>query len=228
MVGTKEGQCIYHPQSDSFERVDSLFGVPLQGNRWVKDIYVDSKGRLWIDRHNGTLNCIDFNAKTVETFQHEYSNNEIYHFHAITEFGDGVMLGGDSTPLTWLSRNPEKWNTYPEINTIINNERITVAGTANFYDDGSNYIGLANFADNAYLINRKTLERIPLPLPSVYTICPNGDGKVWMGGYHFVAALFNPSTYSAVRIVRNEGNSESLAGNMIWFIYSDNRGNIWF
>lgn len=227
-VGTKEGLCIYRPLSDSFERVDSLFGLPLQGHRWVKDIYVDSKGRLWVDRHNGTLNCIDFNNKTVETFQHEYLNNDIYHFHAITEFGDGVMLGGGSTQLTWLTRNPDKWNTYPDGKTIINNKIITVDGTANFYDDGSDYIWLANFGDNAYLINKKTLERIPLPLPSVYTICPSGDGKVWMGGYHFGAVLYNPSTNSAVRFIRNEGNPQSLAGNMIWFIYRDNQGNTWF
>lgn len=227
-IGTKEGLCVYHPQSDSFERVDSLFGLPLQGHRWIKDIYFDSKGRLWVDRHNGTLNCIDFNNKTVETFQHEYAYNEIYHFHAITEFGDGVMLGGGSTLLTWLSRNPDKWNTYPKVKTIINNEIITAAGTANFYDDGSDYIWLANYLDNAYLINKKTLERTPLPLPSVYTICPNGDGKVWMGGYHFGAVLYNPSTNSAVRFVRNEGNPESLAGNMIWSIYRDNQGNTWF
>jgi len=227
-VGTQGGLCVYHPKTDSFERVDSMFGQPLLGHPWVKDIYVDSKGRLWVDRHNGTLNCIDFTAKAIETFQHEYSNNDIYPFHAITEFGDGVILGGSSTQLTWLTRNPDKWNTFPSILTIINNEKITISGTANFYDDGSDYIWVANYADNAYLINKKTLERTPLPLPSVYTICPNGDGKVWMGGYHFGAVLYNPSTNSAVRFVRNEGNPESLAGNMVWFIYRDNQGNIWF
>lgn len=227
-VGTKGGLCVYHPESDTFERVDSLFGKPLQGHRWVRDIYVDSKGRLWVDRHYGTLNCVDFDAKTVETFQHEYDYSDIYYFHAITEFGDGVMLGGGSAHLTWLTRNPDKWNTYPNVTTIINNEKITIAGTANFYDDGSDYIWVANYADNAYRINKKTMERTPLPLPSVYSICPNGDGKVWMGGYHFGAVLYNPSTNTATRYIRLEGNPQSLAGNMILVIYRDNQGNTWF
>lgn len=37
-IGTKAGLCLYHPKSDSFERADSIFGKPLQGHRWVKDI----------------------------------------------------------------------------------------------------------------------------------------------------------------------------------------------
>lgn len=57
-IGTKAGLCLYHPKSNNFERIDSIFGKPLQGHRWVKDIYVDCKGRLWVDRKNGTLKIV--------------------------------------------------------------------------------------------------------------------------------------------------------------------------
>lgn len=177
-IGTKAGLCLYHPKSNNFERIDSIFGKPLQGHRWVKDIYVDCKGRLWVDRKNGTLNCIDFKARTVETFQHEYEDNETYHFHAINEFGNGVILGGGSTVLAWLSRNPDRWNTFTKKYETIYNRKVLTSATANFYDDGSDYLWVANYAGVAYRLNKKILERIPLPLPSVYTICPNGDGRV--------------------------------------------------
>ncbi len=226
-VGTKNGLCIYRPKTDSFERIDSAFGEPLKGHQWVRDIYFDSKGRLWIDRHNGTLNCIDFNKKTVKFLLHYYKFNEIYPFHAITEFSDGVMIGGGSTELIRIDPGSGSWQTSFLKADTANHRKLKTSSIANLYDDGKS-VWVANFADYSYRIDKKSLEVSVLPLRSVYTICPNGDGLIWMGGYHFGAVLYNPVNNTATRYLRNEGNPESLADNMIRFIYRDRQGNVWF
>ena len=225
-IGTKGGLCRYNQQTNDFTRITSFFGNPLLGGKWIKKLYLDSKQRLWIEAFGGVLSSIDFSEKTVKSYQHNFSDNNNFFQHALTEFNGGMLTGGSCVILSWLKNSPNTWVTFND--TTIDGREIHSGAASDFYDDGKGNLWVANFARAAYTINKRTLKQALLPFNSAYTFADNGDGNVWVGGYAQGARLFSLHENSMISFLHDDNNPCSIAGDQIFKIFRDKQGCLWF
>ena len=100
--------------------------------------------------------------------------------------------------------------------------------TAREDDAGHLYVGyvdmgfsIINCSDNSYTTYTD------IPGKSVYSICIDKKGNVWLGSDYGVAK-YNPATGSILKFIHSANDNSSIAPGRIWDIREMDNGEIWF
>ena len=224
-VGTQNGLNRLNTLTGKFEQY-TMQNSPFVRDNYIRVLLVCSDGDLWYDTWHSTLTRL--NPKTFEF--HHYSRNEYvfaqYYNHALFETTDKKIWCGSYG--SWLHQYDKKTNTFYRYQ---DNNTETFRGInpiADGYDDGKDYIWIANFAWHASIINKKTGYKTPLLKHNgEYAIASDLNKNIWFGGYYEKLYKYDPEKNKVTYYEHNKNNPQSLLGGEIYTIYCDRSGVIW-
>lgn len=226
-VSTVAGLCHYNPEMDNFQRVQSFFGQKLQGNMWIRKLCVDSQKRLWIDDADGYLTRVDFDNRIVIILKHESQRNADYIQHTLKEV-DGYLYGGGANASFFRVRLLSETPAIEYLKTVsLLDPRKCPTLLADILPIAGGGLLLADYRTNCSLFFGKQGMLTSLPFSGNYSLCDNGDGRIWLGGY-FGACLLDLKTRVASRCLNDDTNPQSIAGGEIYKTFRDSQGVIWF
>ncbi|MFT3751138.1 MAG: two-component regulator propeller domain-containing protein [Agriterribacter sp.] len=227
-AGTYFGGVNYYPkQAIVFKKYYPKANENAISGNAVSEIHEDKNGMLWIGTEDAGLNkfnpqtgrFINFNpAQDKQTIS--YSN-----IHGLLVDGDKIWAGTYLHGLDLLKSDGKRLHNYNTLNSAI----------------GSNFIGALLKTKNAeiiaatdkgaykYIPASNNFERInALPKAFFRALYEDGNGNIWGGTYGDGAYIYNPSTNQTVHIIFSINGNQSIACNIINYIYCDAKGVIWF
>lgn len=225
-IGTKTGLNKYDYETGGFRRYDydDNDGNTLADD-FVRALYADKNGILWIETSDGTLHKYDIVGDSLKKYKHRAPNMiNNYYYHKIFEDKKGnLWLGGRNMGI--FKFDPESC-TFHEImadpkdptkkrDSDVSNYFIDSYGT--FWISGVD--GLYTFDENKEVFKKM------LPV-STFSVREDVDGKLWFGtGSGVYVYEKNKNTFT--KHVHSENNPNSLITDHVNKIMIDFSGNIW-
>ena len=191
-VGTNRGIAKLNTQTDQFESLSfsnikdhtSLHSSPIQ------DIEYTQNGQLWIGSENGLFLLTD-SLKNGHQFSLDPSDPNKLHNGFITEIEEDengyIWIGSDGGGLAKWDPSEEHFIHYK--NTLFDNNSLSDNNIEALYIDkkGSLWVGnhrgvsYLNYYRKPFRIIRAGIKSNQLSQGTIESICPSGDGTIWLG-----------------------------------------------
>jgi two-component sensor histidine kinase/ligand-binding sensor domain-containing protein len=202
-------------------------------NNFIRSVFVDSKGIVWIGTNNNGLNRYDPVSHKYKVFTYDYSNPSSISNKGITcicEDPNGYLWFGTWWGLNRFDRKTEKFTRYlpdPKNPNSLRNEAIRTihADSKGFLWIGTDRGGLSLLDTKSNVFTNFTSDlnnKYFISSNSIFTILESKDGMMWVGTNDGLN-LINPQNKS----VRVYSKKDGLPSNIISAIQEDNDGFIW-
>lgn len=187
-------------------------------NNFVQDLFVDSRGRLWMCYENSLMVCSieGGNLRLLKEFENT---------------GNIVTLAEDARHRIWAGKSSEGIEVYSndlkrltELTPALGMNNITKLMA---WDD--RHILLASYGDNLYLMDIRTYKlslldsRYRESWKNAITLMRGNDGNLWIGTYGNGMFRYNTSTRKLTAYRQLKG----FESNDIIGLLQDNKGRIW-
>lgn len=186
---------------------------------WFRNLFCDSKNRMWLSTQNAGLCMIDCNVLTLEKTNetkfdyHFFDEKDSISFNmritfVVAEDADGTIWAGTEFGLFKYNEQTKKWKQYVNIpgnqNSIHNSNVRSICLDKN----GTLWIGTNGGGLNRY---NKKLDNFThfttengLADDQIYTLICDDNGMLWMGTNHGLCR-FNPQNYSCKNFTEKDG-----------------------
>ena len=234
--GTQDGLNRYDGYTFKVFRHDPQIPGSISDN-YIKTLYQDSKGRLWIGTRGGGLNRFDADTEHFIYFKHNtsdphsLSHNEV---NAIFEDDKGILWVGThggglnrfdetSGQFTYFKHNDENPNSLSNNKVIAihqdskNQLWIGTASGLNRYDpQQQRFHHYRHQASNPHSLSHNTIK----------AILEDSKGKLWIGTNNGLNQ-FDDQQQRFVRFSHRPSDPRSLSHNNITNLFEDSRGRLW-
>ena len=186
---------------------------------WLRNIFCDSKNRMWLSTQNAGICMVDGNALNLENI-----NNTKFEYNlfdekdstslssglafVVTEDADGNIWAGTENGLCKYNEQAKNWKRYYNIpgnqNSIHNsNVRSLCLDKKGTLWIGTNGGGLNRYDKVQDNFTHFTIEN-GLPDNQIYSLVCDDNGMLWMGTNHGLCR-FNPLDYSCKNFTEKDG-----------------------
>lgn len=235
-IGTDDGLNLYDGYSVKIFKSDDKDSTSLSNNA-VRRIYEDRKNRIWVGTFTG-LNLLDKATGKFTRFFHEPQNENSISQNSVLDIAEdahgNLWLGTyhglscynpDSARFSRYYYSPDGWSLASNrVNSVcVDNKGRIWAGTEN----GISILNPQTKAiRNIYFDNTRA---DALPNFRVHDIFQDSKGNMWFATEgNGVSMLVNEERAQFVHLKHEEGNTNSLSGNMVNCIKEDVDGMMWF
>lgn len=186
---------------------------------WFRNLFCDSKNRMWISTHGAGISIVDCNALNFENINEAKFE---YNFHdekdstslpqgsafVVTEDADGTIWAGTENGLCKYNEQKKNWKRY--VNIPGNEKSIHHSNVRSLCLDkkgtlwiGTNGGGLNRYNKEQDNFTHFTIEN-GLADDQIYTLVCDNNGMLWMGTNHGLCR-FNPQDYSCKNFTEKDG-----------------------
>jgi diguanylate cyclase (GGDEF)-like protein len=237
-VGTQEGLNRFDGQefrvySYEFDQPDSL------SSDWVWDIYLDSRGSLWVGTEGGGLNRYNRAGDSFTHFRHDADNprslssdrvRAIYEdslgvFWVGTDGGGLNRLDPDTGEFEHFRHEPERPDSLPH-DTVLD---ILEDRAGNLWL-GTNGGGLSRFDRNSgSFTNFQHDPNVASSISNdmVRAIFEDREGRLWVATYEGGVNIFDAASGGFRHFKHDPDHPNSLSNNRVRNIYQDHQGTLW-
>lgn len=236
--GTNKGLNSYNPVNETFStpQPENDLHKELATQR-IRVIYEDKSGHLWIGTQNGLFKY-DRKANKMEVFLFQQQRKNIYLniIRSIYEDEDGMLWVGTFDGLFRLNPQTKAYKHYivkkhPSSDEMPNNLVMYIYS----FDEDDQYLwlgtetGLCQFNknDGSFEIFNSDDNKTGITNSAIKNIVQLGRDQLLLGTDGGLN-LFNVVTKKATGFLHNKQNNLSICDNIIWSIYKDASGIIWF
>ncbi len=186
---------------------------------WFRNLFCDSKNRMWISTHGAGISLIDCNTLDLSTIN---DTKFEFNFHdekdstslaagmafVVTEDADGNIWAGTENGLCRYNEQKKNWKRYVNIpgnaNSLHNsNVRSLCLDKKGTLWIGTNGGGLNRYNKEQDNFTHFTIEN-GLADDQIYTLVCDNNGMLWMGTNHGLCR-FNPQDYSCKNFTEKDG-----------------------
>ncbi len=235
--GTQNGLDRYNGYEFIVYKNDPFDSASL-GDNWIKVLWEDETGDLWIGTHNSGLFRFHPKTETFTPLKHDPKNPaSLAHNRIWALYGDrkGNLWVGTSNGLDRLDRRTLTFEHILKQPNIPEKYRHVAANA--LWEDPQGNLWIGTWGAGLAKYSPASGEIVPIPLArnegvriginKVKCIYRDNDGDVWVGTWG--AGLFRLDEQGRVRehYAFQENNPHSLADNHIRTVYQDREGFIW-
>ena len=202
-------------------------------NNFIRSIFVDHYGIVWIGTNNDGLNRFDPNTGKFKLYTYDNNNPSSISNNGITsicEDHNGTLWFGTWWGLNKFDRVNEKflrYNSDPSNPNKLKNDHIwdlcvdkenniwvgtDRGGLSKFNQQSNTFTNFSSDSTSKYYISDN----------KIFTILESSDGLIWIGTTNGLNC-FNPKSGKTIVYSTKDG----LPGNLINAIQEDNKGNLW-
>lgn len=238
LIGTyRGGLCIYRHYTGAFEQLRDSDGRPVvPEERIVTGMAADADGVVWIGTMNGLFRYQPGHA--TREFRHNPED--------ATGPGNNVILSVivDHAGALWAGTNDGLFRCQPGTETF---ERFdlparpdSIASTLrvrSLFEDREGNIWAGVSAYGLYRLTGSGSEFEPVSLTgedgavqltdNIMSISEDHNGYLWIGTYGDGVYAWRPGDNHLHHFHRDQNNTDSLANNRVWQIFTDTGGSIW-
>ncbi|MGF7037670.1 two-component regulator propeller domain-containing protein [Mucilaginibacter lappiensis] len=239
-IGSDDGLYQFNPQNGKFIRyVHDPANNNSIGASWIKAVYKDSKGNIWVGTHGGGLALYNSRSDSFINFKHNPNNsNSICHndILSILESGDGKLwIGTENGGISVLDYPANKFICYkfdPNDHYSLSSNSVyclykddtgnTWIGT---YSGGVNFVPEFGNKFSSYSQNPNN----PNSLSNNNVLAISGDDtdeNIWIGTDGGGLNLFNRKKKTFIHYLHNANNSNTISNNHVMAIVSINKNII--
>ena len=238
-IGTQEGLnrfdgLEFQVYENQFDEPDSL------SSDWVWDIYVDSRGALWVGTEGGGLNRFERASDSFTHFRHDPDNPRslssdrvrVIYEDSLGAFWIGTDGGGlnrfdpASGEFVHYRHDPERPDALPH-DTVLD---ILEDRAGNLWV-GTNGGGLSRFdRTTGTFINFQHDPNLANSISGnkVRVVYEDRSGRLWIATYDGGVNLFDPISGGFRRFMHDPEDPGSLSSNRVRSVFQDHQGTLWF
>ena len=225
-VGTGNGLNRYDRGSDTFVRYGGHGEEnPILSNSYVRALYADGDGYLWVETRGGFLSRLDTGKGEWVHKSHAGRDFEgEYYYHRIFEDPAGSLwLGGRNMSLKVL--HEKDMGRISEVDfeeSLLSKETAGVATTP----DGTLFF--TNYPDNLVRYDPESDRIEPVLKLDISPVSMASDerGRLWAGGKDGLRLV--DLAEKTVKVLENDpSNPNSLLSSVVYSLYKDQDGGIW-
>lgn len=227
-AGTYFGGVNYYPKQEIvfkkyFPKTDAN---SISGNA-VSEMHRDKYNNLWIGTEDGGLNKYDPATGVFVNFKPETNKQSVSYsnIHGMLVCGDTIWAGTYLHGLDILDKNGKRLHNYNTVNSSIGSNFICAMLTASNGD----IIVATDKGAYRYLPAKNNFERITaLPKAFFRALCEDNKDNIWAGTYGDGVYVYNVATGKTDHFFFSVNNNQSIASNIINYIYCGKDSVIWF
>lgn len=221
-LGTNKGLCLYRPETDEFENLDSLFQYVGE----IGELKFDSNNNLWIQTSKGLFR---YNKK--EKYIKHYPTQSYFVPIGICISASGIpwFTSGDKILYKYNYNTdsftgheiltPEEKNIFSGVNDIIDAKQYGML-------IGTDKLGLKRFDPNSGTIETLlTKDEYGKPI-QIRRILPYSDEEYWIGTETGIYIL-NMVTREVKNFRKSLSNPYAIGDNAIYSLTKDTEGGVW-
>ena len=228
-IGTWEGGLHkYNRENDNFIRIHLGSQDVLENT--ITTLFEDSKKGIWVASEDKLFLVKNDPNESFEEVKSPDGKNPLANVSSIYEDNMGTIFIASKNAAALITYNP-KLNTTAALNIKaysgiqpVNINQIFPFDDNNLWIAASN--GLFNYNKESREINFVLQNNSPEPGTLFNFIRPAVDGNLWLGGEGLY--LYNKKEKQFKQFSHEEGNSKTIAGNIITCCFEDNQKNLWF
>ncbi len=225
-IGTKSGLNKYDYENIGFQRFNhDENNENTLADDFIRALYADKKGVLWIETSDGTLHSYDIENDSIKKYPHRRPTmTNTYFYHKIFEDENGYLwLGGRDMGI--LKFDPTTGVFYEILPDASDSTKKRERDVADYYTDSSG-ISWISGVDGFYSFEESE-ELFAKILPvSTNSIVEDEYEKLWLGTGSGVY-VFEKDNNTFTRHAHSENNINSLVADHVNSMMIDLSGNIW-
>lgn len=192
-------------------------------------VWVDSKGLIWITTYGNGLFCYDPKTDKLENFKYKENKNSLasdYLLSITEDFYGNIWLGSEYAGIIKVVRSNYDVNVIrPENKTSIGKNNNVRTICSDIYSKV--WVGTKNGSLYVYDKDLEAFDNISKDL-NPYSLCVGPNNKMWVGTKGKGLYLFDIDTHKIVKqYVNSENDSTSLSYNTIFHILRDSKNRMW-
>lgn len=227
-VGTSIGLNIFDRKNNSFIRYYSEKGNDNSiANNFIKALYADKEGYLWIEAAGGVLSRLDIKENVYNHLMHMSGSHEgPFHFHHIFEdSGNNLWIGGKTLDVHQLVNKDIERLEGPYRST----DKIAFFEGGCFFETKELGVVYGSNLGRLAILNPVTKQFntvLNLEMDPTCAVCDDND-HAWIGGNPLGIYRIDFQNKNIIKYQHNELNENSLISSNIYSIYKDRDHNIW-
>lgn len=238
-----KGLIYYHREMDRFIRIlhDPTDSSSL-GSAYINDIFEDQEGTLWVASQGGLYKMLSFDPQSEKAQFEPVDLGKVYNIVCLNEFPKGTLWLGTGR-LGLIQMNIKSLQTVYHRNEGTTSETSIPSNLIkSFYNESHKYLwvcthsGISRISkgENQQLIiqsiyHDKT-DSLGLPFPFIHNICKTSPGVYWMSTNNGGIIRMNwqrDARPEFEQILHKENAQNTLASNVIYYVFHDKSGNLW-
>ncbi len=223
-----EGTYLYHSAEGRFSKIDV-------GNKKVREIYLDGDTRVWFGTGNDGIRILDFKSNVIghvkggDDFDYKSGKNSVL---ALASDPEGnVWVGTDGLGLFRKTGTRDEYISYrhdPNDSASLSGD---VVKSLLVSSDGKLYAGTFRHGLNVLDLSTGAISRYTYdsvwPANNIWSLCEDGDGRIWMGTLGAGLMEFLPGEGRYVRVNPYSENTDARLPRYISRIFEDSHKNLW-
>ncbi|MBN3581020.1 response regulator [Algoriphagus aestuarii] len=231
-AATLTGLYTWNPTKREFEFLPEL------GNRIIRRLYEDRKGRLWIGTDEAGLKLFNRTKGSFISYDHQVSNPNSLSHNSIQSIyldpQDILWIGTYAGGVSYYNPLKPKFEIFQAGNGSSSLSNNTISG---FSEDQSGNVWVAtdrgglNYWDRSKktFTHFKADKNDPFSISSdiIQSIKSSKEGNLWVGNWMTGLDYFNKVTKKFSHLSYDPNNDSSLISNSINFIFEDTNQDLW-
>ncbi len=227
-AGTYFGGVNYYPKQDIIFKkyFPEVNENSISGNA-VSEMQKDKYGMLWIGTEDAGLNKFDPQTGNFINFNPAINKQSVSYsnIHGLLVNDDTVWAGTYLHGLDLLNINGKRLHNYNTINSSLGSNFICALLKTN----EGNIIAATDKGAYKYIFSTNNFNWIDaLPKAFFRALCEDNKGNIWAGTYGDGIYVYNTQTGKAKHYFFSINNNQTIASNIINYIYLSSDKTLWF
>jgi ligand-binding sensor domain-containing protein/signal transduction histidine kinase len=230
-IGCGNGLCIYNPETDVFNNINSLLNSPDEIKGSITSIVFENKDVVWVGSSKG-LYRLNYKTKVLKHYDDSQVNYNITQIYIDKK--KKLWIGTQSGGVVFYDRFQNKFIKFK--GEKFNNGVSSVNTARTILEDsrGNIWVG-SDLGLEQYDIKTRTYRTYYYdpnnpkgPLQNmVRSIFEDNQKRLWIG-FNNGLTIFDRDKNEFIKIKKQVGNPRSISAEEVWCMFQDNKGSVWF